>query len=229
MVYGEQRVFFNPFFAVEEREDLGLRVFFRRVFGIFIGMLGFTLCLTCLYLAMRGVMKLGGFVASGGPYHIAHPAPAWVWLFPATFMSSVVFIFLHQINARRIGGLNLLILIWPVVFVTLAENFLEFGFAPAGGQPNIAWAWVFCGVMFIVMGGIPFLVIIRNAIKILRGQAQPIGSSPLPWLRRGYEQKPQNTVSHKSVLAALIIANIAAVILGIFLGSQLFHYLSTPG
>jgi hypothetical protein len=29
---------------------------------------------------MRPLMRLGGMVASGGPYAIAHPAPHWVAL-----------------------------------------------------------------------------------------------------------------------------------------------------
>ena len=48
--------------------------------------LAFGLCLTLLFFGMRAIMELGGFVAVGGPYEVAHPAPDWVWVLPVSIV-----------------------------------------------------------------------------------------------------------------------------------------------
>ena len=52
----------------------------------FIVLFLFSFSLTLLYQGMRAIMYLGGFVASGGPYAIAHPAPGWVWIVPVSII-----------------------------------------------------------------------------------------------------------------------------------------------
>lgn len=76
---------------------------------IVIGALGLAACVALLFLATRTLMAAGtGFVASGGPYEIAHPAPEWIWLVPASILSGVAFIGIHWRGARYLGGFNLL-------------------------------------------------------------------------------------------------------------------------
>ena len=45
-----------------------------------------------LYQGMAEIMTTqGGFVASGGPYEIAHPAPGWGWLVPVSILALFAF------------------------------------------------------------------------------------------------------------------------------------------
>jgi uncharacterized membrane protein len=132
---------------------------------------GFSFSLTCLYLAMRGIMRLGGFVASGGPYEIAHPAPRYVWIFPVSIIVGLICLFLQVAQVKRVGGLNLLALAWPALFISLGWNFLEFGFHPPGGQ-GLAWGWLVCGVVFWLMGFIPLVFLITYYKQKVRERKQ---------------------------------------------------------
>lgn len=142
---------------------------------------GFTFLLTSLFLAMRGVMDLGGFVASGGPYEIAHEAPGYVWIFPVAIIGCMLIIFTSMgmfSFARGMagpGGLpfagampfseggnkaNLVALFfWPAIFLSLGWNFLEYGFIKGEG---VAWGWAVCGVVFVVMAVIPLYLVMRK-------------------------------------------------------------------
>jgi len=66
----------------------------------------FSFCNTVIYRAMRGIMDLGGYVASGGPYEIAHPAPNWIWVFPVFINVMVISIFASMMLAKRFGDLT---------------------------------------------------------------------------------------------------------------------------
>ena len=52
-------------------------------------------------------------------------------------------------------------LAWPVLFVTLGWNFLEYAFNPPGppGQ-GIVWGWLIPGVLFVIMGVAPVLAVL---------------------------------------------------------------------
>jgi len=219
--------FFNPFFRVEDQDNLSRSKLLWRIVLVFIGIFGFTFCLTSLYLAMRGVMNLGGFVAYGGPYHIAHKAPNWVWVFPVSILSGLIFIFLNQFNARRVGGLNLLTLLWPAVFLSLGENFLEFGLTPPGQQPAVTWPWLICGILFLIMGGVPLVFIIKNTIKTLSRRAyyedRPLHSS------HQYNQYKNNStvIPRKAIMTTVIIINLAAIFFGLYLGCLFLQKIST--
>ncbi len=126
---------------------------------------GVAFCISCLYQGMRPIMRLGGMVASGGPYAIAHPAPSWVWIIPLSVVFGMVCFFLNLFTAPD-DGINLMPLAWPGLFLSLGWNFLEFAFAPPGG--GFAWGWLVCGVVFVLMGGLPLLL----AFKSVRGKDQ---------------------------------------------------------
>ncbi len=115
------------------------------------GTLGLAACIAVLFLAMRGVLELGGFVASGGPYAIAHPAPSWIWMVPTSILSGAAFIGIQMAGARRLGGFTLLLPMWVVVFLALGGNFLDFGFRARGA----GIAWIVCGVVFWMMAAMP--------------------------------------------------------------------------
>lgn len=143
---------------------------------------GVSFAITCLYHGMRGIMRLGGMVASGGPYAIAHPAPTWVWILPVSIVFGMACFFLNLFSSDP-DGVNLMPLAWPGLFLSCGWNFLEFAFRPLGG--GIAWGWLVCGVLFVLMGGLPLLLALKPAGAKIRSQlAQGQGWKPFlaQWL-----------------------------------------------
>ena len=191
-----------------------------------IGILGFTLSLTLIYHGMRGIMRLGGFVATGGPYHIAHHAPNWFWIFPVSFFGGFIFMVFNQVNAKRIGGINLLIWLFPALFITLGYNFFEFALSPPNQQQGIVWGWLVCGILFALMGVLPFILILRNIYIMLR---QKIHSDethmPESIPRDGSETA--GYISEKLVLFTVVILNMASIAGGIYLGITIFKAVSS--
>lgn len=154
----------RPFHPGDGHEDRSTAAFSIQILVLLVSLFGFAFCVTSLYLAMRGIMRLGGMVASGGPYAIAHPAPGWVWLLPVSIMAGLVFIGLNLYAGHRVGGFKAVVFAWPALFLSLGWNFLEFAFKGGGGH-GIVWGWLVCGVIFIPMGAIPLIFILSNAAK----------------------------------------------------------------
>lgn len=136
---------------------------------LFICELCFGIAIIWLYLGMRGVMRLGGFVASGGPYHIAHQAPGWTWMVFVSVFLGLIAVFVSFFATKRIGGPNLMVLAWSALFLSLGWNFAEFGIHPPGGD-GLAWGWIICAICFIPMGLIPLLFIISHVRKHFRSR-----------------------------------------------------------
>jgi hypothetical protein len=131
---------------------------------------------------MRPIMRLGGMVASGGPYAIEHPAPNWVWVMPLAIMVGMACFFINLFSSPS-EGVNLMPLAWPALFLSLGWNFLEFTFSPPGG--GLAWGWLVCGVCFVLMGGLPLLLAFKPMREKARAQLQSdTGMKPyaLQWL-----------------------------------------------
>ncbi|OPL17772.1 MAG: hypothetical protein AVO35_08930 [Candidatus Aegiribacteria sp. MLS_C] len=147
------------------------------LFSVFV----FAFCLALLYMGMRGVMRLGGFVASGGPYQIAHQAPDWVWVFPVSIMLMVGSMFASMYAGSKVGGPNLMALAWSALFLVLGWNFVEFGFGIGTGG-GLAWGWVICAVTFLLMGGVPLAIILSSFFRSMRERSNgpATGESP-PW------------------------------------------------
>ena len=108
--------------------------------GVVITALGAAVCMTVLWLGMRSVMSLGGFVAQGGPYVIAHQAPDWVvWLLPG----SIVLLIVCMIASQELNSVyetpSLMLLAWSTLFLSLGWNFLEFGLMAPGGGLSVGW------------------------------------------------------------------------------------------
>jgi hypothetical protein len=173
----------------------------------------FGVALTNLYLGMRGVMRLGGFVASGGPYEIAHQAPGWIWIMPVSIFVGLISVFVSFGAGGKLGGPNLMALAWSALFTSLGWNFMEFGFSPPGGQ-GLSWGWIICGVVFIPMGLIPLWIIIQTVHSSHRKRKQA-------GMVTGEDSK--NRGWGFSLLLQLI-----AVGLGIYLGIRFFDHLTTP-
>ena len=73
-------------------------------------------------------------------------------------------------------------LAWPGLFLSLGWNFLEFAFLPQGG---LAWGWLICGVVFVLMGGLPLLLafkVVRDKIKSRLHNGAGLGPYLWQWL-----------------------------------------------
>lgn len=129
----------------------------------------FCLALTILYHGMRGVLDLGGFVASGGPYAIAHPAPGWIWIMPvsAILMVATLVVGVNVSIASGFHGSSLMIFSWSAVFISLGWNFLDYGIG-FGEKTGPVWSWLVCAFFFMLMGLIPLYFILRNLVKKMK-------------------------------------------------------------
>jgi hypothetical protein len=203
----------KPFHERNIGDDGLSPAFVIRVAGLLVGHLGFSFCLTCLFLAMRGVMRLGGYVASGGPYVIAHPAPDWIWLVPTSILAGAFFIILNTVIGRAVGGISLLALVWPATFLSLGWNFLEFGLRPPAGAQGLVWAWLVCGILFVLMGGIPAFIYLNLFVMSLRGRVIEAGSCG---------SLPSGEGLGGTARTGLLLVQLAMLALGVALGIMFF-------
>lgn len=51
------------------------------------------------------------------------------------------------------------LLFWPAIFLSLGWNFMEYGFFSGEG---LVWGWIICGVVFVLMGGLPVYLVRRK-------------------------------------------------------------------
>lgn len=161
-------------------------------------------CMTLLFQAMRGVLDLGGMVASGGPYAIEHPAPGWVWLFPVSIVTGMLAGFGCMLFQRRTGGPPLHLLAWPALFGSLGYNFIDYAFNPPGEGSGVVAAWLICGILFVGMGAAP-LILVARTVRTRLG-------------------RPGFTPSGRSM--QLLLLELAAVALGIWGGVAAFRALA---
>jgi hypothetical protein len=133
--------------------------------------------ITCLFMAMRGVLDLGGFVARGGPYVIEHEAPGYVWIFPVAIIGLLLcIVFLFATIGLR-GEVDVLIpLVWPLLFLSLGWNFLEYAFFRFD---HLMWGWLICGILFLAMGLTPLVLVFKeyspsSALKKCRAHPAPV-------------------------------------------------------
>ncbi len=124
---------------------------------------------TSAYLGMRDVMEIGGSCASGGPYEVATPCPEGT----AVLMVGGIFGWflgagLTAVAGSRLPGSygGLALLAWPGLFLSLGWNFLDFGLDPPGGGGADA-GLVFCGVLFVLMGGVPLVFGLKAVARTL--------------------------------------------------------------
>lgn len=166
--------------AAVSGEDVSAGHLARRSLGIFGGLTVTCACLTILFLSMRSVMSIGGYCASGGPYEIAVPCPEHV---PMLMVGSIWIglggLLLYSVSSYTTGGPRLFLLAWPALFLSLGWNFLEFGLDPPGDQ-NLEWSWLFCAVLFFVMGGAPLVLFLKPdaAARMIWGPPGPDGEPP---------------------------------------------------
>jgi hypothetical protein len=124
-----------------------------------VGVYGVAFALTGVWLGMRSVMDIGGSCASGGPYQIATPCPEGVdVLLTLGIPLGIVSAGLMVWKGSRIGVMyaGLVALAWPVLFLSLGWNFLEYGVRNPFGE-GVELGWLIPGIIFVIMGGVPLL------------------------------------------------------------------------
>lgn len=143
--------------------------------GTFAGVAGLVACLTVLYRCMRSVMTIGGACASGGPYEIARPCPDGIgWMTPVSILLGLVMVGVVLFFNHGMPGPKAVAFAWPALFLSLGWNFWEFGLDPPGDARRDA-GWIVCGVIFVLMGAVPLLVLLGR-----RGRRDTLWSDGSP-------------------------------------------------
>jgi hypothetical protein len=162
-----------------------------------------------LFVSMREILRLGGFVARGGPYEIAYPAPDWAWAIPVCIMAGFAFGILNIVAAPRARGFTLVLPAWAALFIALGWNFLEFGVHPPGDVQD-TWVWIACGVLFWAMG-------LPAAVAIIAGWSPsqlPGGAQAGAWAQPVRAR------------ASYVVLNLVSIAVGIVAGVTLFGALA---
>ena len=196
-----------------------------RVLGSAVSWMLFTLCFTLLYQVSAVVLGLGGFCANGGPYVIETECPEAVVIFaPLSIFGGLLAAAIGLLVARGFGT-PLVIWAWPILFVGLGLDFLRASFLP-GGVANIV-----VGIVFVVMGLVPLVVVVRvGAARLLVGTTnahdRPFrdGRGPTPIFRVGRAGDEESAVPATARVWALALGvSVPSVIVGVWLGLVLFR------
>jgi len=161
---------------------------------------GLAASIALLNLGGRAVMELGGFVATGGPYVIAHPAPDWAGIMPLAVVAMLVFGGWSAYLSHRTGGSSLLGLAWAGLFISLGCQFGLMALDPPG-QESIAWGWMVCAILFVPMGLAGLLV--RPG-----GRARSGAVHGLLWY--GERPRPCDDNSYRAAYTLLVVAGAVA-------------------
>lgn len=142
----------------------------RGTVGVLLTGAGVAAALTLVFLSMRAVLDVGGYCASGGPYEIATPCPKHV---AGTLILSIwvglVLVGLYVWQAARAHAPSLVALLWPALFLSLGSNFLEYGVRGGG-----VVGWLICGVLFVLMGGVPLALALPDLWRhLVQGHDPP--------------------------------------------------------
>ena len=109
---------------------------YRTFAGYLAGVALGTACLTLVFLGMRSVMDIGGACAEGGPYVPVQPCPdgAALALFAGAFgLFGAAGLMIWFGSRLGKGYVTLVFLGWPLLFISLGFNFLQYGLNPPPG------------------------------------------------------------------------------------------------
>ena len=136
--------------------------------------------ITILSRIMRSVGAVGGSCADGGPYVSAQPCPdgtgtAMVLVLGLAFLCVVGTLW----GASVLEAPQPVLLGWPALFLTLGWNFLEDGLVDPPEGAGISGGYVFCGVLFWVMGAAPLLLAVSVLKDRRRSRRKQQGPPPV--------------------------------------------------
>jgi hypothetical protein len=133
----------------------------RKAFFLTLGTVIFVFCLTLVYQAMRAVMDVGGACASGGAYEIRQACPKGVgWVMPVGIFGMFFAGIFTFLGVFPDGGPRPYVFAWSALFLALGWNFLDYGFDSPGPGGGTEVGWIICGVVFVLMGGVPLLALL---------------------------------------------------------------------
>ena len=161
---------------VDGEGALPTRVVVRKLIFTAIGVFLVAGGITVTYQAMRAVMEVGGYCASGGPYEIRQECPDGAWLIVVGIWGGLIGLGFVIAGTFR-GGPKLWVLAWPALFLSLGWNFLHYAFDPPPPDTGLVWGWLICGVVFVLMGGVPLLFALWNAKLALWGSDAPVSAN----------------------------------------------------
>lgn len=202
--------------------DVGALV--RRSIVTFVCMVGIGAAFTALFFSMRSVMDIGGRCYSGNvgidPAVVQQCPDGVAGLMIGAIFGGLILIGIYAFNAV---GPNLTLLAWPALFLSLGWNFLEYAFSPPDGSDGIVWGWLICGILFVLMGGLPLVFGIKFLLdgkesKISRIQAKR--RSVANRYGRGGTEVPAT----RNVWIYGLVLQLVAIGVGIWVGIELFEW-----
>lgn len=161
-------------------DDMTAGAVIRKRIYLAVGMFLTAFGIALAYFAMRSVMDVGGFCASGGPYEIRQQCPDDSWMLFVAFPAGLIGCGFMAAGTIR-NGPAFLLLAWSALFLALGANFLEYGIDPPAPATGLAWGWLICAVVFLLMGGLPLIYMLRYAREFFweGGEGNRRGSSQL--------------------------------------------------
>ncbi|MEX0663378.1 MAG: hypothetical protein WD598_01255 [Acidimicrobiia bacterium] len=199
----------------------------RRLALMFVGLAGVTAGLVVLFLCMRSVMEIGGSCASGNtPFEIRRQCPTGVaGLMIGSIFGGILFLGVYAVNAI---GPNLTLLGWPALFISLGYNFADYGIdPPAGFGDGPSFGWLFCAVIFFLMGGVPLVLWIMWVLQKRESKLPSINQANLRDRLRmstGGAPPPDPEARQSTLRNVAIALQCAAIVAGIFGGMELFEW-----
>jgi len=199
-------------------------VLVRRSIVAFVCMVGIAAAFTCLFWSMRSVMDIGGSCASGNtPFEITRPCPTGVpGLMIGSIFGGLILLVIYAFNAI---GPNLTLLAWPVLFLSLGWNFLEYAFSPPDGSDGIVWGWLVCGVLFVLMGGLPLVFGIKFALDGKESRVSRIQEKRRSVANR-YGRGGTEVPATRNIWIYGLVLQLVAIVVGIWVGIEIFEWAS---
>jgi hypothetical protein len=151
--------------AVAAGAEERARPILRPTIWILVSLGAVSACLTLLFLGMRAVLDVGGFCAEGGPYEIAQHCPQRVpGIMVGSIWGGLIFaaVYCWQLLKYGIPGFGMLL--WSALFLSLGANFLQYGINPPGPADGPVGGWLVCAFLFILMGGVPLLLVLPSTV-----------------------------------------------------------------
>jgi hypothetical protein len=191
-----------------------------------------------LFLGMRAVLDVGGACADGGPLDTSQPCPNGV---PLALVGGMVGLFaatgLIVWFGSRLGRPYpaIVALGWPILFLALGFNFVDYGIHPPEGDPGPALGWLAPGVIFWILGAAPLAIGLASASNPRAGRSRSalvdgIVSRLRPGPGADVGRDPGVTIARPgpgSLDPRLVMTLVAvSTIVGVWLGAVLFAAVS---
>jgi hypothetical protein len=196
----------------------------RRSIITFLCMIGIAAAFTVLFFSMRSVMDIGGRCFSGNvgidPNVVTQCPEGVPGLMIGSIFGGLILIAIYAFNAI---GPNLTLLAWPVLFLSLGWNFLEYAFSPPDGGEGIVWGWLICGVLFVLMGGLPLVFGIKFALDGKESRISQLQARRRSVANR-YGRGGTEVPATRTVWVYGLVLQLVAMAVGIWVGIELFEW-----